>query len=684
MLGNPYASSEAALHSFDVFDTLVTRCWWCPEDLFLHLGVRLREAGLLHEAPEAWAARRIAAEAALRRVPGIEEVDLAGIYAALAPALNWTEAEAHAAALIEIACEEEAVRPIASNAMRLAQLQAVGAEVALLSDTYLDHAALLRLLGRAGIAVPPERVFSSSELGATKRSGLMFETVSKALKVSLAGISHLGDHPHSDVAMPRAAGMKAASYTAGEPTRYENILHAGSAGHPAMIRSALAGSARAARLSADPPMPHHGTLFTVGADVAGPLLCGFTLWVLQEARRRGMPRLYFVSRDGQILKRIADLLCARLGWTIDCRYLLGSRQAWHLPGLDRLDQAALDWLAMERAQEPLRSMLARAGLTPEQLQPALQRHGFGDPATYDMPAPTPRLVALLRDPEVEAMLLAAAAVSRQAALGYLRQEGLFDSVPHAIVDLGWHGRLQRSLGRLLQLGSADGVAPELSGFYLALRSRPAEVPHDMMDAFIESPRRVARLNPVLLEIFCSAEHGTVRRYVPRQGGGFEATLASATDPRVLSWGLRTLHDGVLAFTSELVEAMARSPGIDPEAWVAALRDSGVAAYDLFRLDPSEEEAEAFGVFPHADGQSHETWDECAPKVRGLMRLRLGLGFQDPKYVGHWPEASIRRGGGVLAKGLMGIRRLKRRIQASTQARSSDASQCESVTAASVR
>lgn len=655
------AAEPVRLHGFDVFDTLITRCWWRPEDLFLELGERLRDAGLLREAPEAWAARRVAAEAALRSVPGTEEVDLRGIHAAIARDIGWTGTEARAAELAELACEEDAVRPIAENVRKLARLQRDGAQVALLSDTYFDRAGLLRLLARAGVAVPPDRVFASSALQASKRTGRMFGAVSAALEVPAAAIAHTGDHPVSDLAVPRAAGIRAELYAAGAPTRYEAAVHAATAAHPAALRSALAGSARAARLSADVPAPRDRALWTVGATVAGPLLCGFVLWVLQQARLGGVPRLHFVARDGQILKRVADIFCARLGWRVERRYIFGSRQAWHLPALERLDEAALVWLAQEGARDPLRDVLARAELDPSRVSAALARHGFGGASALDSPAPAERISALLRDAEVEPALLAAASERRRAALGYLRQEGLLEPGRQAIVDLGWHGRLQRSLRRLLEMGAEDGRTPDLTGYYLALVSRPPGFEPDTMRAYLGAPRAVERLNPVLFEIFCAADHGTVRRYAPRPDGGFAAELACAANEPALSWGLRTLHDGIVAFASELAEAMARMPRHGPDAWVDALRDGGGAGFDLFRTDPSEDEAEAFGSFPHADGQAHHVSGECAPQVGTLTRLRLGLGLKDAAYAGHWPQASIRRGGGALGSRLAALKRLKRRL-----------------------
>ncbi len=103
------------------------------------------------------------------------------------------------------------------------------------------------------------------------------------------------------------------------------------------------------------------------------------------------------------------------------------------------------------------------------------------------------------------------------------------------------------------------------------------------------------------------------------------------------------------------------PGQGVDAWVDVLRDGGTASFDLFRVDPSEEEAEVFGSFPHTDGQAHNAGGECAPPVGALTRLRLGLGLKDAAYAGHWPEASVRRGGDALGSGLVALRRLKRRL-----------------------
>jgi hypothetical protein len=118
---------------------------------------------------------------------------------------------------------------------------------------------------------------------------------------------------------------------------------------------------------------------------------------------------------------------------------------------------------------------------------------------------------------------------------------------------------------------------------------------------------------------------------------------------------------MLAFATELSEALRRDGGRDVEAWIALLRDGGLAAYDLFRREPSRSEAEAFGAFPHADSQTHRQHADCAPRVGVATQLRLGFGLRVGDYAGHWPEASVRRSGGVLGEAIFGLKRLRRRL-----------------------
>ena len=59
-----------------------------------------------------------------------------------------------------------------------------------------------------------------------------------------------------------------------------------------------------------------------------PTQLAFLYWVIRRCQEEKITRLYFVSRDGEIMKQIADLLNDYLGTGIEMRYLYGSRKSW--------------------------------------------------------------------------------------------------------------------------------------------------------------------------------------------------------------------------------------------------------------------------------------------------------------------------------------------------------------------
>ena len=54
-------------------------------------------------------------------------------------------------------------------------------------------------------------------------------------------------------------------------------------------------------------------------------------WVIEQSVKKGINKLYFVLRDGYILKAVADIIIESRGLNISTEYLFGSRVAWRFP-----------------------------------------------------------------------------------------------------------------------------------------------------------------------------------------------------------------------------------------------------------------------------------------------------------------------------------------------------------------
>ncbi len=86
----------------------------------------------------------------------------------------------------------------------------------------------------------------------------------------------------------------------GASTRYEKIMAAHSAG-PGDLAARFARASRHARAAVPAASGREAAIRDVAAGVAAPALIAFALWILAESRRRGLQRLRFLSRDGQVL-----------------------------------------------------------------------------------------------------------------------------------------------------------------------------------------------------------------------------------------------------------------------------------------------------------------------------------------------------------------------------------------------
>lgn len=300
------------IFSCDIFDTAIRRTLSCPQDVFLAVGARLQ--GSIRCTPEAFAAYRQTAERAARLTAehqGHDEVRLAEIYA-------WLEAAGIVpdpvwAARVEFEVECAVCVPI--EAVRAAV--AVHPGVVFASDTQWPGEWLQELLASCGFG-PACRVFSSADFRRSKHTGRLFPAMLEALGTPACDLVHVGDNPVSDGERPRAHGIAAHLVP-----RCRRLAGSFEACH---FITRLAISHADARPAAPEGPAGVGAML---ARLSTPLLIGFALFIIAEARRRGVSRIYFLARDGYLPIAIVQhlLVASGEGDAFSLRYLEVSRVA---------------------------------------------------------------------------------------------------------------------------------------------------------------------------------------------------------------------------------------------------------------------------------------------------------------------------------------------------------------------
>lgn len=408
--------------SFDVFDTLLMRVFARPSDLFLELGLELAQerAGELNAI--SFAVQRVFAEERARGETVHGEPTIREIYDVLARQLEWSEAVRDLAMHAEMELEERSIVAVPGMPAQVADARRRYDRIAFLSDMYLPASFIESLLEKHAYFRPGDLLLVSGETRMSKVRGGMFDEVRRRIP-NITDWVHVGDHEYADGKVPRGRGIRCELRAGARLNRYEMLAvgeplsaaRAGDSGGGHMVcpeispakasasecpqgvawegggtlppqpafagnrlawRSRLGGAMRRARLAVAVGSNSRHEIGLVGCSVAGPLLFGFVQWCLEQANARGLKRIYFVARDGQILHRIALRLVERWGYGVECRYLYGSRQAWNGAAIKRLEASQLGWLMPPTRFLSVEQVFGRVGVEPELFKSLLESAGF--------------------------------------------------------------------------------------------------------------------------------------------------------------------------------------------------------------------------------------------------------------------------------------------------------------------
>lgn len=284
---------RATVNSFDLFDTLLVRRALVPARVFEDVERATGARGFAQ-------ARQLAEQSLIARNI---DYDLAAIYREMVRLGQCDEASAAVLEQAEIEAEFDHALPITENLSRIGEHDLV------VSDMYLPADILRRLLRHIGLQRHVHVIASN----AGKHHGTIWPELERHWLIR----EHIGDNPHSDVAVPRARGIPAVHYGNSQPSQIEQLL----AQHGQIE---LAGLARGLRLSC----PHadaseEGQLWQFSVQLNLPLLCLTAAAVFHHARSRRLGPILFSARDCYQLADIFGILYP----TVATEYVYVSRRA---------------------------------------------------------------------------------------------------------------------------------------------------------------------------------------------------------------------------------------------------------------------------------------------------------------------------------------------------------------------
>ena len=612
------------LYSFDVFDTLITRTTASPLGIFALMQERLRreqaENGLEDYLVENFYELRRHSETLARKAGFYqrkEEVTLGDIYDAMSVCGCLEAGQIEYLCRMEEELEIANVRGIPANIRRLKNLLDQGERVILVSDMYLPPEILRQMLLRVDAVLAQLPLYVSSAYGVRKTTGNLYRLVQQAEGVSFGDWVHTGDNLHQDIEVPFGLGIRVQWWKRPELTELEAELleiRGGDSRLQLMIGTAL-GALREAEETG--PAKRAGVTgeiretgrsgevsdaYEIGCRYAGPVLYSYGEWIVDQSVKKGIKRLYFIARDGYLIKRIVDIILEKEGGNIETRYIYGSRKAWRMASLSK-DHYNLYQLILWSHMLKIKTLSDLAGV----LHVPLEELYDYLPGVYGKKRRNESISnqeleyiirRLFEDEVFRDFHLKKLEGERSLAVRYLTREVDMSDDEFAFVDVSGGGLTQGCLKELIK----DYYQKLIRTFFFKIdrvNLVKGSVTDTFMPGFLE--------NNLVIEMMCRAPHGQTCGYELKEGKAVPV-LEKAESQGLILHGFADYEKGILDFAVKMKD-VCKEMGVR----IASVRN--VLSYlEYIAGRPSKQVLEYFASMPSNETGRGTEAVEYAPRL----------------------------------------------------------------------
>lgn len=494
--------------SFDIFDTLIMRKIFSPEDVF-----RLLEEKVRVELKLDCEIANVRAQAA----------SMCGSYATINEIYQYIKQQTNLIDknIIDIMqLEKDIDIDLCITRRDIADLYeyclTCGKEVYLISDMYYTLQDIKRILDKCGVKVPDdEHIWISCEKKADKVSGSLWEKYSKLVSKDIRCL-HIGDNKTGDAKNPVIYGID--SYyimSAKDMLMKSSILELASSVNT--VSDSICLGLVAAKLF-NSPFALCSTNGKVSYDdseiygycVYGPLLEKFLIWLYYNSRKDGIDKLLFFARDGYFLEKDYKVVSELLndGYEQDWCYLPISRRLIYMATMENEDDfkrvVAFPYVGIFAEYMKSRFGIIVTEVTSEYNN--RQINAVGD---------SKDILEWIQPYKDE--IIKKAKRERENYLRYLKTDGdMQKGLTYGTVDLGYYGTNQYYLQRL------TGIKTKGYCFYACLGKDNVYISDISMTGCFQygddytAEKSIVRKKNMYIETFITAPHGMIS-YIDNQG-----------------------------------------------------------------------------------------------------------------------------------------------------------------------
>ena len=368
-----------------------------------------------------------------------------------------------------------------------------GIQINIISDFYLGKEELKIFLEKDKIYKKIKNIFVSSDCRNSKYLGGLYEYVCKQIEFSVEQCIMIGDNPKSDVQNAELYGIKGFNVKFVDEIKQKDILEE--------------EFTRIAKSQINKELGYSNYCY---------LLYLYIERLYKNLIREGIKDIYFLSREGEFLKKIFDLYVnKRNSKKINTHYLYVSRKATYPATLKSLDEENFD-LLRKYPKFSIKDFFENIGM-----QSAISELGLTDDETGQMITnffDSPEFNNLCKRKKFKELYENSRLQYNNIFKKYCEQEGVISDCIIAIADVGWNGTMQDNLYNAL--GKFECV-----GLYIGLMNTAYSSKKNKKKGLIfsENPLNSYDLNlwkydNVFLERILWASHGATDNYALEKNG----------------------------------------------------------------------------------------------------------------------------------------------------------------------
>lgn len=499
---------KADIVSFDIFDTLIMRKVFSPEDVFRLLGEKVRTE-LKLDCEIDYIRAQVAAQCG-------PYANINEIYEQIKKCMNFTDENISDIMKMEKDTDIDLCIVRRDIADLYEYCLTCGKEVYFISDMYYTIQDIKRILEKCGVTVPDdEHIWISCEKKADKVSGSLWEKYFKLVGKGNKCL-HIGDNKTCDVKNPVRYGIDS-YYVMSAKDMLMNSSMAELASDVNTVSDSICLGLVASKLF-NSPFALCSTKGKVSFDdsesygycVYGPLLEKFLIWLYYNSRKDEIDKLLFFARDGYFLEKNYKIVTELLddGYKQDWCYLPISRRLIYIATMENEDDfnRVVSFPYVGTFADYMKSRFEII-VTDETLEyNDRQINAVGDSKNIL------KWIQPYKDKIMEQ-----AKKERKNYLAYLTSDGdMQKELSYGTVDLGYYGTNQYYLQRL------TGIKTKGYCFYACLSKDNIYNNEITMDGCFQygddytAEKSIASNKNMYIETFITAPHGMIR-YIDDRG-----------------------------------------------------------------------------------------------------------------------------------------------------------------------